>query len=418
MTILYVSYDGALEPLGESQVVAYLELLARRHTLTLLSFEKRRDLGDVGRVDVLRHRLAAAGVRWLALPYHRRPPVLSTAWDVARGIVVALREGRRRRIHVTHARGYVAALVALTLRRLVGARFIFDMRGFWADEKVDAAHWRAGCALYRVTKRCERRFFESADAIVSLTAAGLAAARRLGYGIGPDAAVEVIPTCTDLRRFCPGPRDAALAARLDLGPGPVIGCVGSLSNAYLRRPMLDYLACVTAALPTLTVLVVTHEDHHALYAEAIAAGVPADRLRITRAAFSTMPLHLRLMDLGVFFIRPTFAGLGRAATKLGEFLGSGVPVVINDGIGDSGRIVRDEGAGVVLPDVKPERFASSLPAVRALLEDPGVRRRCRVAAERWFDLDAGVQRYASLYARLDLAARDPAPEPGATRRPA
>src|SRR5687767_3015671 len=77
MRILYVSYDGALEPLGESQVVSYLERLSTDYAITLVSFEKSGDLVDGGRVDVLRRRLAATGIRWYPLRYHRWPPVLS-----------------------------------------------------------------------------------------------------------------------------------------------------------------------------------------------------------------------------------------------------------------------------------------------------------------------------------------------------
>ena len=407
MSILYISYDGALGPLGESQVVAYLERLSARHAIALLSFEKPLDAADTARVDALRKRLALAGIRWLPLRYHRRQPVLSTAWDVAHGIVAAVREARRRPIRVVHARGYVAALIALAVRRFVAARFLFDMRGFWPDEKVDAGHWRPGSPLYRVAKRWERRFFESADATVSLTVAGVEAVRKLGYAIRADAALEIIPTCTDLRRFSPGPRDATLAARLGLGGGSVIGCVGTISNWYLRLPMLDYLARLTVILRKLTVLIVTQEDHAALRRGAIAAGVPGDRLRITRATFAEMPDHLRLMDVGMFFIKPVFSKKGSVATKLGEFLATGVPVIINDGVGDSGQIVREGRAGVVLPDVTRESFAASLPAVSALLNDPGVRHRCRATAERWFDLDAGVERYARLYARLGAAPQEP-----------
>jgi glycosyltransferase involved in cell wall biosynthesis len=395
---LYVSYDGALEPLGESQVVACLERLSVRYAITLLSFEKTRDMADTERVDILRRRLTRAGIRWLPLRYHKRPPVLSTAWDIARGVVAAILEARRRPTHVAHARGYVAAVIALGVCRFVGARFLFDMRGFWPDEKVDAGHWRAGSALYRVAKRFERRFFESADAVVSLTRAGLDAARSLGYVMPVDA--EVIPTCTDLRRFSPGPPTAALATRLDLGQGAVIGCVGTISNWYLRLPMLDYLAWMTEVFEEVTVLIVTQEDHDRLGRDAIAAGVPPGRLRITRAAFADMPDHLRLMDVGLFFIKPTFSKKGSAPTKLGEFLATGVPVIINDGVGDSATIVREGRAGIVLADTTRESFGASLPAVRALFDDPDARHRCRVAAEHWFDLDVGVERYASLYARM------------------
>jgi glycosyltransferase involved in cell wall biosynthesis len=323
-----------------------------------------------------------------------------------RGIVAAIGERRHGPILVVHARGYVAALIALAVRRVTGARFLFDMRGFWADEKVDAGHWREGSALYRVAKRCERVFFESADAIVSLTTAGVEAARSLGYVIRPDAAVEVIPTCTDLRRFCPGPRDGALAERLGVGDTRVIGCTGTMSNWYLRQPMLSYLAQLTTMWASLTVLIVTQEDHAELRRDAVAAGIPADRLRVTRAAFSEMPDHLRLMNVAMFFIKPAFSKKGSAATKLGEFLATGVPVIINDGVGDSGPIVRDGRVGVVLPDTTGESFAASLPAVGALFDDPDLRHRCRATAERWFDLEAGVERYARLYARLGAAPRE------------
>jgi glycosyltransferase involved in cell wall biosynthesis len=398
--IIYLSYDGALEPLGESQVVAYLERLASRHAITLVSFEKPVDLADPGRVAALRDRLARAGIRWRPLRYHKRPTLPATAWDLLRGTVVATREVRRRRIGIVHARGYVMALIALVLRRLCGVRFLFDMRGFWADEKVDAGHWTTTSAVYRVTKRLERRFFASADAIVSLTAAGIAAMRDRGYPLRPEVPLEIIPTCTDLERFAPGPRDAALAARLDVGRGRVVGCVGTMSNWYLREPMLQYLAHLTAVVDDLTVLVVTQEDEARLRRDAIAAGIPPARLRITRAAFAEMPRHIRLMDVGLFFIKPTFSKKGSMATKLGEFLATGVPVIINDGVGDSGEIVRKEGVGVVVPALTPEAFRASRWDVEALLNDPEVARRCRATAEDYFDLARGVTKYEALYAAV------------------
>src|SRR5207245_2390890 len=98
----------------------------------------------------------------------------------------------------------------------------------------------------------------------------------------------------------------------------------------------------------LKILVVTAEDHDALRAHAVRRGVSPDRFVLTRTTFSQMPALFRLMDVGMFFIKPVFSKKGSAATKLGEFLASGVPVVINEGVGDSAEIVRNERVGVVL----------------------------------------------------------------------
>lgn len=401
--ILYMSYDGMLEPLGASQVVGYLMSIAQRYPVTLLSYEKRQDLRDPARLGEMSQQLESAGIRWIRLRYHKRPTLIATGWDVLQGILVGLWACRRHRIFLVHARGYVPSVIAVILKRLRGVKFLFDMRGFWVDEKVDAGHWVRGSFLYRVAKRWERRFFEQADAMVSLTTAGVAAFPTLGYRIAPTTPVEVIPTCADLTRFVPGKKDPTLLAKLGLEGCLVLGCVGTLSNWYLRRPMLEYLAFLATHLDRVKVLFVTREDHQRLREDALAAGLRPEQIMLTRAAFSDMPRYLRFLDLGVFFITPAFSKRGSAATKLAELLATGVPVVINEGVGDSAPLIRQHRVGVVLSDASPANFATSLADVKALLGDPMIHTRCREVAQRYFDLDAGVMNYLHLYRRLDDA---------------
>src|SRR5438552_18422610 len=122
---------------------------------------------------------------------------------------------------------------------------------------------------------------------------------------------------------------------------------------------------------------------------------------MTTAAFSDMPQYMRLIDVGLFFIKPVFSKKGSMATKLGEFLAAGVPVIINDGVGDSGDIVRKDGVGVVLSTLTDDAFRASQWDVEALLHDPDVARRCRAAATEYFDLERGVKKYEALYAALE-----------------
>ncbi len=398
--ILYLSYDGMMEPLGESQVLGYLEPLADRYAITIVSYEKPSDLLDHARRHAMAQRLRVRGIRWIPLRYHRWPSIPATGWDVLCGLAVAGWLCRGRRIDLIHARGYVASVIAAVLQRLAGPAFLFDMRGFWPEEKVEAGHWRRTGLAYRMAKRWERRFFERAEAIVSLTEAGARLFERLGYRIPSATAVRVIPTCADLARFVPGPKDPAMLRWLGLEDSTVIGCVGTLSNWYLREPTLACLARLARRLPRAKVLFISRESHAALRQDALAAGLTEDQLVCARAEFSEMPEYLRLLDLAVFFISPTFSKQGSAATKLGELLASGIPVVINDGVGDSGRIVRASGAGTVLPDVGPEHLEEAMAQIQGLLGNPEVIRRCREAAERHFDLRQGVMRYEALYELL------------------
>jgi glycosyltransferase involved in cell wall biosynthesis len=274
------------------------------------------------------------------------------------------------------------------------------MRGFWVDEKVEAGHWADGGLLARVGKLCERRFFAAADAIVSLTAAGVRTFAELGYHLSPEVAVEVIPTCVDLERFAPAAKDPQLLSQLGLGGGLVLGCVGTMSNWYMRDEMLTYLGELAHRFPDARLLIVTREDHDALKRDAGGRGVPLDRLVLTQASFADMPRYTALFDAGLFFIRPALSKRGSAATKLAEFLACGVPVIINDGVGDSGEIVATDGVGVVLAALDTANRQRSLAAVEAVLRDPAIRDRCRHTAEQRFGIENGVERYRRLYKRL------------------
>ena len=398
--ILYLSYDGILEPLGESQVLNYLERLSADYDISLISFEKPSDTSEENRLLKFKTRLEEGGIRWYPLRYHKTPPVISTAYDVARAWWHAWRWRRRNQFGIAHARGYVAGLVALLVKRTGRIRFLFDMRGFWPEEKIEAGHWTASSMSYRAAKWCERRFFERSDAIVSLTNAGVRQFKTLGYQVDSDVPVKVIPTCVDMHRFCSETRDQSLIESLGLSGCTVIGCVGTMSGWYLRQDMLTYLAFCSSQLANVKVLVVTREDHEQLQTDAELAGLDARRLVIVRATFEEMPSFIRLMDCGLFFIRSSFSKKGSAATKLGEFLACGVPVVINAGVGDSDRIVRQGRAGVVLPDMTRESFEESMESVHAMLSDSDTRHRCRHTAEDIFDLDQGVRAYKNLYDQL------------------
>jgi len=102
--VLYITYDGLLEPLGQSQVLAYMEKLAPEWRVHILSFEKSKDRDDEARVAAMRARLRAAGIGWTPLAYHKSPSAPATAYDIAVGTLVALQLVLRLKVKIVHAR--------------------------------------------------------------------------------------------------------------------------------------------------------------------------------------------------------------------------------------------------------------------------------------------------------------------------
>src|SRR5689334_14091229 len=105
--VLYITYDGLTDPLGQSQVLPYLIGLAGRgHQITVLSAEKPERMETAG--DLIRKLCADAGIAWHPLEYHKRPPVLSSAWDAAALERAAIKLHRAEPFEIVHCRSYIA----------------------------------------------------------------------------------------------------------------------------------------------------------------------------------------------------------------------------------------------------------------------------------------------------------------------
>jgi glycosyltransferase involved in cell wall biosynthesis len=378
--VVYVSYDGAGEPLGRSQVVAYLVRLARDCDIVLVSFEKDRESRP--ETEAL---LRKAGISWVPRSYHRRPPVLSTLWDILAGARAVRRVCRETGAEIVHVRSYVPALIAL-LGAWPGRRrwkLLFDIRGFWADERVLAGVWKADSRLYRFTKRCERRFFAEADAVVTLTEASVP---RIRAWLEPrQVPVRVIPTCAEVERF------GATAAGEE---GPRAVWCGSVGTVY----RFDLAVRFAAALG-LPFLVLTRQVEAA---RALLGGRDAD---VREVAHGEIAAELRPGDVGLCFYADggEFGNLGRAPTRVAEYLAAGMVVAITPRIGDMDEVVAGNGLGVRVEDESEAGLAAAAAKALALAADPGVRARGQRLARELYSVDDGAAAYLDLYRQLLLA---------------
>jgi glycosyltransferase involved in cell wall biosynthesis len=398
--VLYLSYDGMCDPLGGSQVLPYLFGLARRgHDIDLISFEKP-ERSEQERSAVAQ-ACAAGGIRWHPLAYHKWPPVLSSIYDVIRMGRLAVRLQREHGFDLVHCRSYLAALVGLRLKRRYGLPFIFDMRGFWADERVDGGQWNLSNPVFRAVhayfKKREGDFLAEAAQVVSLTQA----AKRimLGWegGRRARAPITVIPCCVDFDAFPPVTPRARASARRRLGIGPktkVAGYLGSFGSWYMVAEMMDFFRVQLERDSTAVFLIVSREPAEEVMAVARARRVPADRLVVRAASRSEVPELMAAADYGLFFIKPVFSKTSSSPTKMGELLALELPMVTNGGVGDVEQILAETGAGIIVDRFEEEAYRSALDAIGTLKPDMA---RWRAAARRWLDLEFAVGQYDAIY---------------------
>jgi glycosyltransferase involved in cell wall biosynthesis len=400
---LYLSYDGMTDPLGQSQVIPYLAGLSGKNIqFTLVSFEKPEAFTRSG--ATIKSILDKHQIKWIPLRYTKDPPVLSTLldlWRLKRTIRKILLENP---VDVIHCRSYITALAGLWAKRKWGVKFIFDMRGLWADERVDGKLWNLDNPLYRSVyryfKKRELDFLIHADHTISLTQAAKEEILSWPALKGRQVPVEVIPCCVDTDVFDPAKVDAAVRAswqtRLGIEKNDLIlSYIGSIGTWYMLDEMLLFFKKLQQQIPNFKFLFITRDEHVRIREGARAQSIEASVI-IQAAERSEIPALLSVSQLSIFFILPAYSKIASSPTKQGEIMAMGIPVICNSGIGDTDQIIRKYNSGYVIENWQLDECVDSIKHQQPEFSIDQI----RTGACDYFSLESGVEKYAGIYRRL------------------
>jgi glycosyltransferase involved in cell wall biosynthesis len=400
---LYISHTGLTDALGQAQVLPYIRgLAAHGHEMEVVSFEPSGTGAD--QIEAVQKDVAHAGITWRALVRARDPRLARKIFESAEGVAHGLAAALRRRPQVVHARSYLPAAVADAIATMTpGARLLFDCRGMLGDEYVDCGYWKRESLNYRLVKRAEKRLFWRSNAMVVLTdrLRGYLKERRL---VRPDLRVQVVPCCADTRRFYPD-ADARARLRKDLGLDGrlVVAYSGSLGTFYEEPNMARFVGELVRRGAPVTFLVLSRSDVGELRRLVLAEGLPPEHFLPIAVPPSRMAEHLRVADLGLSFILPSFSKMGSSPTKVAEYLASGVPVVVNGDIGDQADLAQSPESCVVMARLGPEEIALAAQKALAMTSRTYEERAegtMRVVRAKLGLDEVGIPRYAELYAAI------------------
>lgn len=391
--VLYLSHDGLMEPLGQSQVWQYLCMLSKNHQITLVTFEKENDWRELSKRKAMIAEAKETQIRWLPLKYHKNPKILGPVFDIIVCFLVSTYLTLRYRIKIIHARNAPFTLIAMVLK-IFGTHFIFDMRGFWADERVDGGLWKKNGMLHRINKWLEKHYFLKSDAVVVLTKAAVNEISKFDYLKRKTLQIEIIPTCTNLELFQPKKLKSADENSFTLG------YLGNAGTWYLFEPVLDFFNILREFKPEAKMLFINNGQHEYIRSRLEAFKIPESCFKLETAVFNRSAEAISRMDAVVFFIKPVFSKKSSMPTKLGELFACGVPCLTNKGIGDIDEILDKEQTGVLISEFTRKEMKEAARKLLELTKDPGLSSRCVKAAEKYFSLDRGVQTYDRIYRRL------------------
>ena len=403
INVLYLSYDGMTDPLGQSQVIPYLQGLTKQgYFFTVVSFEKPERLREhQGQLSQL---LLSSGIAWVPLIYHKKPPVLSTLYDIHRLRKKAYQLHQKYNFRIIHCRSYLAALVGMAIKRDFGVKFVFDMRGFWADERVEGGLWNLDNPVYQTIysyfKKREKELLNEADHTVTLTHKAQDIIHQWKGIKNQPIPVQVIPCCVDTELFDPKKVEesdqASLRQKLRIPSNAVVlSYLGSLGTWYMVEEMLAYFKVVQQSFSNAFFLFITKDSSEEIYRYCKKYSIDPLCIITASATRKEVPLYLSISTWSVFFIKPVFSKQASSATKLGEIISMGIPFVTNRGIGDSDTLVEKNEVGLLTSLGEYSDLATATENLHKLPAE-----RIRATAIKYFSLQRGIVAYGEVYRQL------------------
>lgn len=411
--ILYISYDGMTDPLGQSQVLPYLiENSISGYQFSLISFEKK-DRFEKNK-EIIQKICDENSINWHPLNYTKNPPIVSTLWDIFKMYLETKEINKKQKVDLIHCRSYQAAEIGMMMKNKFNIPWVFDMRGFWADERIDGNIWEMSSFIFRNIykhyKKKEIQFLTNADQIISLT--NNAKEEIISWQEkkiidskfkNKKLEIEVIPCCVDTDLFSNENVNNTILSKMreELSIKEdqfVLGYVGSIGTWYMLPEMLDFFRVLKELKSDALFLFITNEPAEKIITLAKFKNIATEDLRITSCLHKDVQTYISLFTISIYFILPAYSKKASSPTKQGELMAMGIPIVCNANVGDADKVIADTNSGWVIHEFDEESYKNT---VLQILNNPLPDKQNIIKqGNKEFNLQTGSLKFRKTYERI------------------
>lgn len=405
MKVIFLSYDGLLDPLGKSQILPYLyKLRPNVDSMLIISFEKRELIQSENFTNLSKY-LSDKNIIWQHQTFTSSGFIFFKIFDVIKFYKAFILNCINFKPTLVHARGHPMAMFANSLKKFFNFKLLFDYRGMWPDEKITKGTWNNSSLLdkmqYKFFKHQESKLLKSSDHIIFLTNKIRNHFKK--HYLNIDEYSSVIPCAADYCFFKPSEdllKKNILLNKLGLKDQLVLGYLGSVGPLYDFEGYLNMIELSYKKGIKLRGLVLTNnltEAEHQIDKKKILK--EKNLIKCLSLSREEIPRHLELFNFLVSFCKISNSIVGASPTKIGESLSLGIPVIANSGIGDTDNIISSTNSGIIIKDTSIKNLDGCLKKIFNFHPEKKV---IREKSRRFFDLENAADVYITIYRELNL----------------
>ncbi len=388
-TIKFITYDGILEPIGDSQVLSYLKYISKDYSIKLLSYEKKNDLKNIKNLNTKKNYLKKLNVEWKILKYHDYLSFISTLHNIVNGYIDNSIDLIKKKINIFHIRGPLPGLLIIPFLYFCNIKFIFDMRGFWADEKVDRLGWAKNGFVYKFFKKIEKILLVKSNSVVCLTKDSKTILIN-NYKIDKNK-ITTIPTCVDL--------DYYKFKKKKYQKNINFCHLGSLESAYNVEKVIIFFNSLLKINNKINIFFYTNQNPQKLNYLIKKYNIPKKNYTIENLDKRKLISKLQYIDIGIFCCNKNFSIKGSYPTKIGEFLACGIPIICNNFNKEVFDLIVKNKIGII-NEFKDQNYSIVLKKIKKMINSKKINSISRKICEEKLSIEKGTEKFLRIYKNI------------------
>jgi hypothetical protein len=312
--VLYVSYDSISEPISQSQIIPLLIKYSENYKVYLVSFEKNK--------KILLNNVIKKNITHIILKFQKNFFLKAAYFFFYQILLIFI--VFKYKINIVHTRSYIPTLLILLSRFFKRLNIIFDIRGFWFDEKYEAK--KINLIIYKILKIVEIILFKTANKVITLSKISKKIIKT-NFNI-KDCKINIIPTFTNFKKFKHNKKKTP-------SNKIIFGYVGNVGMNYEFEKVINFFEKFNKINSEWKLIVANNEITEIPLINSL---LFKNKIKLKKINFTDMNNFYSKIDVGIYFLKKVFSKKSSCPTKLGELIATNTPFITNSGIGDINKI--------------------------------------------------------------------------------
>lgn len=379
--ILYISYDGVLDPLGQSQVLEYIYVNSNKYNFYLVSFEKSENLINTNNVIKLKNKLLNHGIKWTYLKYQKKSNVLKIFFSFIKALLIIVNIYHTG-FKIIHIRSYIPGIIIYPLLLITRLKLIFDIRGFLPDEKIDRLNWKKNSLKIFFLRYFEKYLIKRSSKVITLTKESKHILKN-NYNLNNYNIID-IPTCVNIKKF----KYKNIKQNRNLS----FCFIGSVNFAYDFNKIINLCKVIYNTRSNIKFDFYL-DDKNNFLKNLLKKNNLYKKVNIKYVESNKIPSILIEYDYGICILKQNKSVKASFPTKIGEYLSCGLPIICNNFNKDITLMIKKNKLGIVLDN----NFESKILKYIDNYHHENNGKICRDYAEKFLSLEFGSKKYSKLY---------------------